>query len=189
MSYNTIFVTVGTTKFEELIKVMDTESFFSTIRKLGCKKLIIQKGRGETMPNLLLSKQFAFFQCHLQLNVFSISLFICRSPAFSIEVFGLKPSLLPYMTSSDLVISHCGAGTISEVLKLKKPLIVVVNETLMGNHQSELAEVLAEQGCLLSAVCSTLVEKLELLPSTKFNPIPKPKTELFGQYLLEVVCQ
>ena len=39
------------------------------------------------------------------------------------------------MESADLVISHAGAGTCLEVLRLEKPLVVIVNRSLLGNHQ------------------------------------------------------
>lgn len=41
-----------------------------------------------------------------------------------------------------------------EALGLKKPLIVVVNEALMDDHQWELAEALADQVKLLSLLGS-----------------------------------
>jgi beta-1,4-N-acetylglucosaminyltransferase len=76
------------------------------------------------------------------------------------EVFTLKPTLADYLNRADLIISHSGAGTILEVLKLGKPLIVVVNETLMHNHQTELATALDEENYLLSSTCKTLINVL-----------------------------
>ena len=48
----------------------------------------------------------------------------------------IKPIvLIQDMESADLVISHAGAGTCLEVLRLGKPLVVIVNRSLLGNHQ------------------------------------------------------
>jgi beta-1,4-N-acetylglucosaminyltransferase len=49
-----------------------------------------------------------------------------------------------------------GSGSIFETLRLGKPLIVVVNEDLMDNHQSELAEELADRKHLYYARPQTL---------------------------------
>ena len=46
------------------------------------------------------------------------------------------------MESADLVISHAGAGTCLEVLRLGKPLVVIVNRSLLGNHQVWIAKSL-----------------------------------------------
>ena len=46
-----------------------------------------------------------------------------------------------------------GSGTILDVLRLNKPLIVVPNSSLLDNHQQELADALADLGHLKT--CTT----------------------------------
>lgn len=53
-----------------------------------------------------------------------------------------------------------GSGSIFETLRLRKPLIVVVNEDLMDNHQSELAEELAERKHLFCARPQTIYQTI-----------------------------
>jgi beta-1,4-N-acetylglucosaminyltransferase len=59
-----------------------------------------------------------------------------------------------------------GSGTILEVLRMGKPLIVVPNNTLADNHQLELAKALADLGHLKT--CSVVYYHFlisRLLPS------------------------
>lgn len=68
-----------------------------------------------------------------------------------------------------------GSGSIFETLHLGKPLIVVVNEDLMDNHQSELAEELARRNHSLCARPRELYQTMRgmnlesLLPYTPAN--------------------
>ncbi|XP_073286924.1 uncharacterized protein [Primulina huaijiensis] len=89
----------------------------------------------------------------------------------SVDYFTFSPSIADHLRSASLVISHAGSGSIFETLRLRKPLIVVVNEDLMDNHQSELAEELAERKHLLCA-----------RPQTLFNTISEMDTENLVSY-------
>jgi beta-1,4-N-acetylglucosaminyltransferase len=51
-----------------------------------------------------------------------------------VDVFDYKPNIGPIQKEADLIISHCGAGTLLECLRLKKKVCAVINETLMDNH-------------------------------------------------------
>jgi len=118
MSSKTVFVTVGTTKFESLIESVSSKSFLDWLVSQQYTKIIVQHGRG-SKPTLETS-----LEC---------------------EIYDFKKSLEQDMKDADLVISHGGAGTIVEATKLGCKLVVVINELLMNNHQEELAEALAER--------------------------------------------
>ena len=114
-----VFLTVGTTEFEGLVDILAADSSHSLVNALadlyGCKHIVVQIGRGQCEPY-----EAAKY---------------CQSRGVTLEWYRFKDSIRSDITTSDLVISHCGAGTILEVLKLNKPLIVVVNETLQGSSE------------------------------------------------------
>ena len=74
------------------------------------------------------------------------------------EYYRFKPSLKDDMEGASIIVSHGGAGSIMEALRLKKPLVVVVNEDLMDNHQTELAEAIEDAGSLRCSYCHNLVQ-------------------------------
>lgn len=141
LQLNQIFVTVGTTKFPELIDAVISDEILAILSKYQCKKLVIQHGSGQPIS----------FD-----KIKEISL------EFGIETccFDYKSTIQPDIVASNLVISHAGAGSCIEVLKAHKPLIVVVNDKLMHNHQTELAEQLSKDGHLLFCLPNTLANTL-----------------------------
>ena len=84
---------------------------------------------------------------------------------------------------ADLVISHAGAGTCLEVLEAEKPLIVVINENLMNNHQKELADQLSSDGYLLSCTCDTLYETVKKMNLSRLKKMPRVNPNIFPIYL------
>jgi beta-1,4-N-acetylglucosaminyltransferase len=73
------------------------------------------------------------------------------------------------MQVADMVISHCGAGTILEILNLKKKAIGVINPGLMDNHQEELAEAMKEQN--LMHIASDPSKLKEALATSDWNSL------------------
>uniref|UniRef100_A0A8C3L2B4 UDP-N-acetylglucosamine transferase subunit ALG13 n=1 Tax=Chrysolophus pictus TaxID=9089 RepID=A0A8C3L2B4_CHRPC len=109
-----------------------------------------------------------------------------RGPAFVREVFRFKESLAEDLRSADLVISHAGAGSCLETLEEGKPLLVVINEKLMDNHQLELARQLHKDGHVLYCNCSTLVETLQSMDLSTLKPFPPGQPEKFALFLDKV---
>jgi beta-1,4-N-acetylglucosaminyltransferase len=91
----------------------------------------------------------------------------------SLSNFRLVPSLLPFIQDADLIISHGGAGTILESLRMGKKLIVVTNTYLMNNHQSELSSELSKNNQIL--LCPSPSDLLSFLSNLlSFRPSPLP---------------
>ena len=60
-----------------------------------------------------------------------------------------------------MVISHCGAGILLESLRADDTVaIAVVNDSLMGNHQSELADRLSGLHHIYQAVPSNVMQQV-----------------------------
>ncbi|KAL8026965.1 hypothetical protein ABFX02_14G064400 [Erythranthe guttata] len=140
-SKKVVFVTVGTTSFDSLVKSVDTREVKEALFKKGYTHLLIQMGRGSYIPTKSAGED----------------------GSLSVDHFTFSSSIAEFLKSASLVISHAGSGSIFETLKLRKPLIVVVNEDLMDNHQSELAEELAERNHLFCAHPNTLYETVSAM--------------------------
>ncbi|KAK3157937.1 hypothetical protein QOZ80_2AG0130490 [Eleusine coracana subsp. coracana] len=160
----TVFVTVGTTCFDALVKAVDSPEVKEALLEKGYTDLLIQMGRGTYVPSK-----------------------VSGGATLQVDNFTFSPSIAEHMRASSLVISHAGSGSIFETLRLGKPLIVVVNEDLMDNHQSELAEELAERKHLFCARPQTLRETIRAMdPETLLPYVPgdaKPVVSLINKFL------
>ena len=170
----TVFVTVGTTRFDALIKTIDSPQFATVLLEKGYTSLIIQAGSSENyrihqlVPPSATSGTF-------KKNTTSgggdgkVEKDREEEDILNITWFEYAPSLASYLDSASLVISHAGAGSIFETLGRQVPLLAVPNSTLMDNHQSELAEKLEEEGYLATATPETLVEAVRGLDTTRLK--------------------
>ncbi|XP_053487490.1 UDP-N-acetylglucosamine transferase subunit ALG13 homolog [Ictalurus furcatus] len=159
----TVFVTVGTTSFDDLIVSLTSEEVVKALIHRGYTDLVLQFGRGSFIPDA--------HSC----------------PGLRLEAFRFKESIAENIQSADVVISHAGAGSCLEVLGAGKPLLVVVNDKLMDNHQLELAKQLQADGHLLYCTCSTLAETLRDMDLSTLLPFQPGQPENFAQFLDKAV--
>lgn len=143
----TVFVTVGTTLFQDLVDEITSQDALDSLRRLGCTKLVIQYGKGSP-PSVKYS-------------------------GIDIQSYDFKPSLLPAMKEADLIVSHAGAGTIMEVARLGTKTAVVVNSKLMHNHQSELANAMGSLGYIHIVTSPDLLRNQSTWDEINaFQPVP-----------------
>lgn len=166
-------ITVGTTCFDELIETLNSnaERFCAELYRRGISKLFVQYGSGTTSPDTL---------CETASREFGIE---CES-------FPFVPSLSDLLEESTLVVSHAGAGTILETLRLKDNsqnfgLIVVVNQKLMDNHQMEIATKLEKDKHLRWCFPQSLCQELETSEFGNLVPLPPVNSEEFVRILEE----
>ncbi|KAM8732608.1 UDP-N-acetylglucosamine transferase subunit ALG13 [Acanthopagrus schlegelii] len=155
----TVFVTVGTTSFDELTERVTTSEAVQALKARGYERLVLQVGRGSLLPD-------ADSCLHIRL-----------------EAFRFKDSIAEDIKQADLVISHAGAGSCMETLGAGRPLLVVVNDKLMDNHQLELARQLHMDSHLLYCTCSTLTETLRTMDLSVLKPFIPGQPKHFANFL------
>jgi len=166
LSEKRVFVTVGTTLFDPLIEVTTNPDFLQVLSDLKYTHLTIQFGKGKYDPPK---------------DVFGLK----------IDAYDYRPSLMSDIQSATLMISHAGAGSIMEGLEQHKKLLVVINPTLMKNHQSELAGALSSRGYLwhldsperFSDDNYDIVRKIDALPKENIKMWPKGDEWAFPTFL------
>ncbi|KAG5192830.1 glycosyltransferase family 28 C-terminal domain-containing protein [Tribonema minus] len=162
-----VFVTVGTTLFDELIRAADQDDVLQRLWQLGYRRVLMQTGKGAYQP------AEGDRRCGMH-----------------VSCYRFKPTLAEDMARADLIISHAGAGSIMEALTLAKPLVVVVNDALMGNHQSELARAMAERCHALAATPPRLARALSADALAALRPYPPPpRADAFLLVLNEEVAR
>lgn len=169
-----VFVTVGTTKFPKLVDTITQLPTLQALSHCGYTEIQIQTGRQFDSPKIDPKLKATVQQ---QDNCWTV-----RLDTLVIHYDQYFEDFEGQIAKADLVISHAGAGSCLDILKMGKPLIVVVNEELMDNHQLELADQLQKDGYVYFCTCdnlsSTLCKDLKVL-----KPYPKPDEGLFGGYL------
>ncbi len=157
-----LFITVGTTEFDELIKQLDSVVFVDSVKSLGYSEVRVQIGRSK-------------FDCE-GLQYLQKNNQYCKE--INVDIYRYKDSLLSDMQTADVIIGHAGAGTVLDVLvSCQKPMIIVVNDTLQGNHQNELANALQSMNAASNyaynnfSVCtvSTVIESLQQLTTSLYG--------------------
>jgi len=150
------FVTVGSTRFDALVQAVFTEDVLSSLCRKGYTSLVVQCG----------NSAFELASAIRDGDTHKMS-----RAGVDIEFWTYKPSLQEDYEKADLVISHAGrplvllddphgtfgllgSGTILDVLRMGKPMIVIPNPTLLDNHQEELASELEELGHLKATTVS-----------------------------------
>ncbi|EDV28959.1 UDP-N-acetylglucosamine transferase subunit ALG13-like protein [Trichoplax sp. H2] len=154
-----VFVTVGTTSFDDLIKTISSDECCKILESRGYTKLLLQIGCGNFEPKFNTTNK-------LQL-----------------EYYRYKPSLNDDMMNADVILSHGGAGSILECLQLKKKLLVVINDKLSENHQVEFATKLSNSGYLYCCTCNNLTTVLQESNFSKLKKFPSSEPESFCHFL------
>lgn len=163
------FVTVGSTKFDALIQQVLTDVTLQTFSNNGFTDLVIQAG------NSALPASWNLIGEDVRRDIGGLT----------VTVWKFKTSLSEEIERADLVVSHAGSGTILDTLRAGKRLIVVPNNTLLDNHQTELAEALHERGHLVAATVESLGEAIASSTTQPGVPFPPLDSTAFSRIVDE----
>ncbi|CAI4039225.1 hypothetical protein SMKI_07G2030 [Saccharomyces mikatae IFO 1815] len=193
----TIFVTCGATiPFPKLVSCVLSNGFCQELIQYGFVRLIVQFGRnyGSEFENTVQE-----YGGQKEDKMIPIERLGCDHSARQytlmdgkLEVIGFDFSTKMQSTIrdySDLVVSHAGTGSILDSLRLNKPLIICVNDSLMDNHQQQIADKFVELGYVWSCVPTEtgLIAGLRASQTEKLKSFPVSHNTSFERLLTELI--
>ncbi|KAK7951569.1 glycosyltransferase family 1 protein [Apiospora aurea] len=162
----TCLVTVGATaSFRRLIEEVVSPKVVAALAEQGYDSMVVQCG-----------PDFEHFEAIRP-----------SDPAVIMSGFSIERNITDYIrecTPSDgprkrhmgLVITHAGAGSLMDALRINTRVIAVPNADLMGNHQIELAEEFENLGWLIHSQLGKLHEAIkqsaDFIPSGAYGAYP-----------------
>ncbi|KAL8974163.1 MAG: hypothetical protein Q9197_001608 [Variospora fuerteventurae] len=133
------FVTIGATaSFDQLLQAVLSGEFFQALEALKYTHLLLQYGKN--------GKRFLEELGNINRHGIEISGFDFNTKGLGQEMWSTKAAK---DRAEGVVVSHAGSGSILDALRIRVPLIVVPNTSLLHNHQVELAGELSKQGYLV----------------------------------------
>lgn len=185
-----LLVTVGSTRFDALIRAVCEPLCLTTLTDAGYNDVTLQVGAGDfplEQYQHICQREGGIESEH---SMFLADLDSGTCPTVRIlgtkcvvTVFRFKPSLEEDISGASLVISHAGAGSCIEVLSQHRPLITVSNDSLMDQHQTELADQLSAMGVCISCTPATLPSALQRVGSTTLKTYTPGDTLKFAEYI------
>ena len=151
-----VFVTVGSTRFDDLVDTVLSSPVLESFKKQGFETIIIQCGQyegGQVDTTAHRDDTWSLERDGLMVQMWRYKQSLSEEFEVADLVLSHAGTSLHVRHSSNLILHHnaIGSGTILDVLRLGKPLIVVPNPSLLDNHQVELAEALEKLGYLHSS--------------------------------------
>ncbi|PAV23675.1 glycosyltransferase family 1 [Pyrrhoderma noxium] len=165
-----VLLTVGSTHFDELVNECLSKSVLDVLQRRGVSSFSIQCGK---------------YDIESRLGKNADGVWRLQDAGIQMEIWRYKPTLNKEYNRADLVISHAGSGTILDVLRLRKPLVVISNPTLLDDHQSDLASELDKSGHLKASTVKSLAADLETFDFNSLKPFPKMEPTKFRSILDE----
>ena len=156
-----ILVTVGSTFFDPLIAATSSIEFQEAALSLGFNQITLQIGTGEPpdannqVTGIVID--YLRFTNDLRSLMLASHVIICHAGAGTLlEALRLPPLEERRRSSSTSTINSITSGDIAN----RRSVITVVNESLMDNHQYELASQLAAMGFLNNSSLERLTDTL-----------------------------
>ncbi|KAF8479346.1 glycosyltransferase family 1 protein [Russula ochroleuca] len=150
-----VLFTVGSTRFDALVDAAFSQPVLDALTQKGYSDVVVQCGNSQVGE---------FSPTDREGNV--------RRHGVDIDVWRFKPSLDEEYDAADLVIGHAGSGTILDVLRRGKPLIIVPNPTLLDNHQEDMAHSMGKLGHARVSTVNELAQSVMDLDTSTLVPFP-----------------